>query len=119
MLCWILIHTVHKYKTHTQERDVAQAAAEAARAACASAEVHLAEAVTRGDTLAAELSKERHSAAVALESSARFQAEAGQLGGKLAEVEGEMRVLLDAVERQKMASASKMRQLASFLTDLG
>ena len=102
-----------------EERDAAQAAAEAAQKACTSVEVHLAEAVARGDTLAAELNKERHAAAAALEASVRLQAEVDQLSGKLVEVEGEMRALLEAVERQKLASVSKMRQLASFLTDLG
>ena len=63
--------------------------------------------------------KERHTAATALESSARTQAEADQLSAKLAEMEAEMRALLEAVERQKLASVNKMRQLASFLTDMG
>ncbi|KAF5839521.1 hypothetical protein DUNSADRAFT_592 [Dunaliella salina] len=102
-----------------EERDAAQADAERARKACGIAEVHLAEAAARGDTLAAELHKERQAAAAALEASARAQAEADRLSIKLAEVEGEMRTLLDAVERQKLASVTKMRQLASFLTDLG
>lgn len=38
-----------------EERDAAQADAERARKACGIAEVHLAEAAARGDTLAAEL----------------------------------------------------------------
>lgn len=64
------------------------------------------------------LQKERQAAAAALEAAARAQAEAARSSAKLAEVEEEMRGLLEAVERQKLASMSKMRQLASFLTDL-
>jgi leucine-rich repeat/coiled-coil domain-containing protein 1 len=65
------------------------------------------------------LQRERQTAAAALEGAACAQAEVDRQSRKLVEVEGEMRALLEAVERQKLASVSKMRQLASFLTDLG
>ena len=53
-----------------------------------------------------------------IESAARAQADSSAAAQRLAEVEGEMQQLLVAVERQKAASASKMKQLASMLQEL-
>ena len=61
---------------------------------------------------------EQSAARVAADAAGRAQSEASRLGARLAKAESEMRQLLEAVERQKLSSASKMKQLASFLQDL-
>lgn len=62
---------------------------------------------------------EKARAIAAAEACTKAQAEVSRLNAKLAEGESEMRALLTAVEHQKAVSAAKMRQLASFLTDMG
>ncbi len=60
----------------------------------------------------------REEARVAKEAAAEAGSEATALAARLVEVEEEMRQLLMVVEQQKAISASKMKQLASFLQDL-
>ncbi|EFJ51748.1 hypothetical protein VOLCADRAFT_56822 [Volvox carteri f. nagariensis] len=114
------------------ERDTARSDATAAAAARATAESRLGEASGRIDRLmkeldnaraqledaAMQLEDQRHAAAAASEAAAARGAEAARLSARVAEVEGEMRQLLEAVERQKASSAHKMRQLASLLQEL-
>jgi leucine-rich repeat/coiled-coil domain-containing protein 1 len=61
---------------------------------------------------------ERANAHAASEAASTAKAEAAGLAARLAEAEGELRALLTAVERQKAASAAKMRQLATLITDI-
>ncbi|GIL71039.1 hypothetical protein Vretimale_4109 [Volvox reticuliferus] len=114
------------------ERDAARSDATTVATARAVAESRLAEAGSRIDHLMAELDharaqledaalqleEQRRAVASANEAAAARGAEAARLGARVAEVEHEMRQLLEAVERQKASSAHKMRQLASLLQDL-
>lgn len=115
-----------------EERDAARADAATAAEAAAAAEARAAEAAVRHDRLARELehargqledaavqlTEARRAAAEAGEAAAARGAEAARLAARVGEVEGEMRALLEAVERQKASSVVKMRQLASLLQDL-
>ncbi|KXZ43849.1 hypothetical protein GPECTOR_79g128 [Gonium pectorale] len=111
------------------ERDAARVDAEAAREAAAS---QVADANARLDRLSHELERARgqlEDAALQLEEQRRVAmqangaaaeraAESQRLSGRVAELEAEMRGLLEAVERHKATSAHKMRQLASLLQEL-
>ncbi len=57
-------------------------------------------------------------ARAAEDSAAQHREEAAQATKRVAEVEKEMRTLLNAMERQKKASALKMQQLATVVHDL-
>jgi leucine-rich repeat/coiled-coil domain-containing protein 1 len=77
------------------------------------------------DDAARELNQQQREAAAALSQAATAaqqlaaaQTEAARQRSRVAEVEGEMRQLLEAVESQKAASNAKMRQLASLLQDM-
>jgi leucine-rich repeat/coiled-coil domain-containing protein 1 len=54
----------------------------------------------------------------ALQRAAAASQEASRQRARVAEVEGEMRELLAAVEAQKATNAAKMRQLATLLHDM-
>ncbi|GFR43792.1 hypothetical protein Agub_g4909 [Astrephomene gubernaculifera] len=114
------------------ERDAARADAEMAAAARDTAEARLAESGARLERLArelehargqledaaAQLEEQQRAAVQAEEQAAARGVEVQRLTARVAEVEGEMRQLLEAVERQKVSSAHKMRQLASLLQEL-
>lgn len=61
---------------------------------------------------------ERAKAKAALEAERRAQDEATIASKRQRQVEAEMRALLTSLERQKAASAAKVKQLASAIQDL-
>eukprot|EP00884_Botryococcus_braunii_P023343 jgi/Botrbrau1/9693/Bobra.0201s0023.1 len=107
-----------KEQTLIVERDAAQAKGEAAQTDLASLRPRIAMLESQLASLPQELEAERAKAKLATDSEARAKEEAAAAGKRQRQVEGEMRALLTSLERQKAASAAKVKQLASVIQDL-
>ncbi|KAK9835685.1 hypothetical protein WJX74_005864 [Apatococcus lobatus] len=107
-----------KEKRLTADAQAAQRDAEAAKVSQKSSAAAQHEAENQLRTIAEQLQKEREGVKSVKAQLVGSQAEAARACGRVVQVEHEMRKLLSAMERQKSASAAKMKQLAIVLSEL-